>query len=120
MVAMPQRLDARSFFFDPQLSVSISLALVLKVCRNRFCCHSQSVAELFPSKLCNFGHSLTIQGSFSLSASHHRRVPVPTKMAYQIGLRFYKTAERVDIGTLSQFCCWLRSRVALSNKTRRT
>jgi hypothetical protein len=56
MVAMVQRLDARSFFFHPQLSVSIFLALVLKVCRNRFSCHGQSVAELAPSKLSNFGH----------------------------------------------------------------
>jgi hypothetical protein len=38
------------------------LALVLKVCRNRFRCHDRSVAELSPSKLCNFGHSVTIHG----------------------------------------------------------
>src|ERR1700687_4576322 len=36
------------------------LALVLKVCRNRFSCHGRSVAELSPPKLSNFGHSLTI------------------------------------------------------------
>jgi hypothetical protein len=42
------------------LSVSIFLALVLEVCRNRFSCHGQSMAELAPSKLSNFGHSLTI------------------------------------------------------------
>jgi hypothetical protein len=41
---------------DPLLSVFIFLALVLKVCRNRFSCHGQSVAELAPSKLSNFGH----------------------------------------------------------------
>jgi hypothetical protein len=58
MVTMAQRLDARSLFFRPQLSVSIFLALVLKICRNRFSCHSQSVAELAPSKLFNFGHSV--------------------------------------------------------------
>jgi hypothetical protein len=46
MVAMVQRLDASGFFVHPQLSVSIFLALVLKVFRNRFRCHSQSVAEL--------------------------------------------------------------------------
>src|SRR5208283_3281774 len=46
MVAMVQRLDARSFFFHPQLSDSTFSALVLKVCRNRFSCHGQSVAEL--------------------------------------------------------------------------
>jgi hypothetical protein len=34
------------------------LALVLKICRNRFSCHSQSVAELVRSKLSNFGHSV--------------------------------------------------------------
>jgi hypothetical protein len=62
MVAMVQRLDARSFFFQPQLSVSTFLALVRKVFRNRSCCHGQSVAELAPSKLSNFGHSLTIHG----------------------------------------------------------
>ena len=48
MVTMVQRLDARSFFFHPQLSVSTFLALVRKVFRNRFCCHGQSVAELGP------------------------------------------------------------------------
>jgi hypothetical protein len=62
MVAMMQRLDARGFCFHTQLSVSIFLALVLKVCRNRFRCHDRSVAELSPSKLCNFGHSVTIHG----------------------------------------------------------
>jgi hypothetical protein len=62
MVAMAQRLDARSLFFCPQLSVAIFLALVLKVFRNRFRCHSQSVAELCPSKLSNFGHFVTIHG----------------------------------------------------------
>jgi len=35
----------------------VSLALVLKVCRNRLGCHSQIVAELVCSKLFNFGHS---------------------------------------------------------------
>jgi hypothetical protein len=60
MVAMVQRLDAHSFFFHTQLSVSTFLALVLKVFRNRFRCHSQSVAELSPSKLSNFGHSVQI------------------------------------------------------------
>jgi hypothetical protein len=62
MAAMAQRLDARSLFFRPQLSVSTFLALVLKICRNRFSCHSQSVAELAPSKLSTFGHSVTIHG----------------------------------------------------------
>jgi len=60
MVAMMQRLDARGFCFHTQLSVSIFLALVLKVCRNRFRCHDRSVAELSPSKLSNFGHSVII------------------------------------------------------------
>jgi hypothetical protein len=58
MVAMAQRLDARSLFFRPQLSVSTFLVLALKICRNRFGCHSQSVAEPAPSKLSNFGHSV--------------------------------------------------------------
>jgi len=58
MMAMVQWLDSRSFFFHSQLSVSIFLALLLKVCRNRFRCHGQSVAELSPSELCNFGHSV--------------------------------------------------------------
>jgi hypothetical protein len=53
MVAMVQRLDARSLFFHTQLSVSTFFALVLKVCRNRFRCHGQSVAELARSKLSN-------------------------------------------------------------------
>ena len=43
MVAMLQRLDAGSFFFHPQLSVPTFLALILKVCRNRFSCHSPLV-----------------------------------------------------------------------------
>ena len=61
MVTMVQRLGARSFFFHPQLSVSKFSALVLKVCRNRFGCHGRSVAELSPSKLSNFGHSVKIR-----------------------------------------------------------
>ena len=62
MVAMIQRLDASGLFFCTQLSISIFLALVLKVFRNRFRCHSRSVAELSPSKLSNFGHFVTIHG----------------------------------------------------------
>jgi len=62
IVAVVQQLDARSFFFYPQLSVSTFLSLVLKICRNRLSCHNQSVAELAPSELSNFGHSVTIQG----------------------------------------------------------
>ncbi len=46
MVAMVERLDARSFFFRPQLSVYIFSALVLEVFRNRFSCHGRSVAEV--------------------------------------------------------------------------
>jgi hypothetical protein len=53
MVAMVKRLDAGSFFFLPQLSGSIFLALFFKVCRNRFSCHGQSVAEQAPSRLSN-------------------------------------------------------------------
>jgi hypothetical protein len=51
MVAMVKRLDAGSFLFLPQLSISIFLALFFKVRRNRFSCHGQSVAELAPSRL---------------------------------------------------------------------
>ena len=40
MVAMVQRLDARSFFFRSQLSVCSFLALFVKVFRNRLNCHS--------------------------------------------------------------------------------
>ena len=46
MVAMLQRLDARSFFLRPQLSVCAVSALVLEVFRNRFSCHGGSVPEL--------------------------------------------------------------------------
>ena len=58
MVAMVQRLDASGFFFRTLLSVSSLLALVLKVFRNRFRCHGQSVAELHSFNLSNFVHSL--------------------------------------------------------------
>ena len=51
MVAMVQPLDARSFCFHPQLTVAVFLALVFQVCRNRFRCHSQSMAEPATSKL---------------------------------------------------------------------
>jgi hypothetical protein len=60
MMAMVQWLDARSLFFHPHLSVSIFLALVLQVRRNRYGCHGQSVTALSPSELSNFGHSVTI------------------------------------------------------------
>lgn len=60
MVAMVQRLDPSGFFFHALLSVSALLALVLKVFRNRFRCHGQSVAELLPFNLSNFVHSLTM------------------------------------------------------------
>ena len=63
MVAMVQRLDARSFFSYSQLIVATFLALVLKVFRNRLRCHGQSVADLAPSKLSTFGHSLTIHAA---------------------------------------------------------
>jgi hypothetical protein len=60
MVTMVQRLDARSFFFRPQLSVCTVSALVLEVFRNGSSCHGRSVAELSPTDLSNFGHSVTI------------------------------------------------------------
>jgi hypothetical protein len=58
MVAMVQRLDARSFFFRPQLSVCTVSALVLEVFRNRFSWHGHIVAEPSPSELSNFAHSV--------------------------------------------------------------
>jgi hypothetical protein len=60
MVAMVQRLNARGFFFQTQLCVLTFLVLGFKVFWNSFRCHGQSVAELSPSKLSNFGHSATI------------------------------------------------------------
>lgn len=57
MMAMLQQLNAGRFFFYPLMSVFTFFALVLKVCRNRFSCHGQSVAEPAPSKLSNFNHS---------------------------------------------------------------
>ena len=67
MMAMVQRLDAGGFFVPMQLSVSIFFALVLKVFRNRFGCHGQSVTELSPFKLVNFGHSVISQTSTTSS-----------------------------------------------------
>ena len=60
VVAMVQRLDARSFFSYSQLIVATFLALVLKVFRNRLRCHGQSVADLALPSCPIFGHSLTI------------------------------------------------------------
>ena len=60
MVTMVQRLDVRSFFFRPQLSVCAVSAFVLKVFWNRFSCHGLSVAELSPPELSNVDHSVTI------------------------------------------------------------
>ena len=54
------QLDARGFLFNPQLNVSTFLAFALKVFRNRFRCHGQSVAEPSLSTLSTFGHSLRI------------------------------------------------------------
>lgn len=62
MVVMMKRLVARSFCIHPPLSVGAFLAFVLKVFRNRLRCHGTSVAELAPSKLCNFGHSVRTHG----------------------------------------------------------
>jgi hypothetical protein len=45
-MAVLQRLNAGSFFLYSLVSVFSLLALVLKVCRDRFSCHGQSVAEL--------------------------------------------------------------------------
>jgi hypothetical protein len=69
-------------YLSTELIVSTFLALVLKICRNRFSCHSQSVAELAPSKLSNFGHSV----DDSWATTKRRRVgkicqPLPTRGA---------------------------------------
>jgi hypothetical protein len=83
-MAMVQRLDACRFFFHPQLSVVLFLALVFQVCRNRFGCHGQSVTELSSSELSNFGHSVTNSSAasfrpdlafFESRLSEHRRTP---------------------------------------------
>jgi hypothetical protein len=54
MVAMLQRLDARSFLFDPQLIVFMFLALVFKVCRNRFSCHDAQCGITGPVQTVQF------------------------------------------------------------------
>ena len=59
-MAMVQRSDVRGFRFRPQLSVCTVSAFVLEVFRNRFSCHGHSLAELSPSGLSNFAHSVTI------------------------------------------------------------
>jgi hypothetical protein len=74
MVAMVQRLDACSFFGQPQLSVTTFSVLVLKVHRNRFSCHGPSVAELSLSKLSNFGHRRLVSHLPSLATQITRQV----------------------------------------------
>jgi hypothetical protein len=69
MMAMTQRLDPCGLLFCTQLSVSSFLALVLKVFRNRFRCHGQSVAELSKSKLSTFGH--LVDNASTASKSWH-------------------------------------------------
>ncbi len=56
MVTMMQRLDVRSFFFRPQLSICAVSAFVLKVFWNRFSCHGYSVAELSSPELSKLDH----------------------------------------------------------------
>jgi hypothetical protein len=65
MVAMVQRLDARSFFFRSQLSVCSFLALFFKVFRNRLNCHGLQCGRTVSARLCNFGVP-RIRGSGSL------------------------------------------------------
>ena len=69
-MAVLQRLNAGSFSLYSLLSVFIFLALVLKICRNCFSCHGQSVARLGRPKLINFDHSVTIRGPKRVWASH--------------------------------------------------
>jgi hypothetical protein len=68
MVAMVQRLNARSFCHNPQLIVLMFLAFFLKVHWNRLRCHGCSVTELAPPKLSNFGHS--VPDSWPAQTSH--------------------------------------------------
>jgi hypothetical protein len=63
MVAMLQRLDARSLFFRPQLSVRSFLPFFLKIFRNRLSGHSSKCARTFPHNLFNLGHSPIIHGT---------------------------------------------------------
>src|ERR1700690_2743867 len=101
MMAMVQRLDARGFFFHPQLSVALFLALVFQVCRNRFRCHGQSVAELAPSKLFNLAlcQPTAINGLEEVRCGHG-------SAAMNLLIRM--------------FWCLMRSWVVLSNRVRRT
>jgi hypothetical protein len=55
-----ERLDARSFFFHPQLIVFMFLALVLKVCRNRFRCHGPQCGRTIHGQAVQFWSVVTI------------------------------------------------------------
>jgi hypothetical protein len=82
MMAVLQRLNAGSFFLYSLLSIFIFLALVLKVCRDRFSCHGQSVAELLSPNcpiLATRWNSWSAQQEWpvgSLSTKHSRSIEV--------------------------------------------
>jgi hypothetical protein len=54
MVAMVQRLNARGFFFQTQLSVFTFLVLVFKVFWNSFRCHGQQCGRTIPVQAVQF------------------------------------------------------------------
>jgi hypothetical protein len=101
--ARTQRLDARSFFGHPQLSVYTFPPLVLKICRNRFSCHGPSVAEVSPSKLSNFGHSDNVWAS-KRSEIDEFRVRQMTEPP-QFGVNERGCDLLVHIGALILSCC---------------
>jgi hypothetical protein len=70
MVAMLQRLDARSFFFRSRLSGGIFLPLFLKVFRDRLSCHGLQCGRTVSPNLSCFGHSVTIM---IVTAARQRR-----------------------------------------------
>jgi hypothetical protein len=117
MMAMLKHFDAGSFFFYPLLSVFIFLALVLKVFRNRFSCHGQIVAELAPSKLSNFNHSVKFvardkkgvdRGSISLDAKHSCSRPVDQDLA-QVDVAALADAEQLRFAS-SRILSWHESK----------
>jgi hypothetical protein len=90
--------------------------------------HSESVEGA--NDQLNGGRTLTIfiwvAMLYFLYPRRRRMAPVPTRMPNQIALEISQDSGTKlikmgfsDIGTLSRFCCWLRLRAALSNKTRR-
>jgi hypothetical protein len=75
---MVQRLDARSLFFHPQLSVSKFSALVFKVCRNRFSCHGPQCGRTIPVQAVQFWPVETIHGPRHEEVGGLRAAPIGT------------------------------------------